>query len=41
VPISKNRDPVRVTAPVPAHMHERLAACGWTADAALEQAGAS
>jgi tRNA pseudouridine32 synthase/23S rRNA pseudouridine746 synthase len=41
VPISKNRDPVRVTAPVPAHMHERLAMCGWTADAAHEHADAS
>ena len=30
VPISKNRDPVRVVAPVPAHMRERLALCGWT-----------
>src|SRR5215471_15385355 len=30
VPISKNKPPVRVTAPVPAHMRERLAACGWT-----------
>jgi len=29
VPISKNKDPVRVTAPAPAHMRERLAACGW------------
>src|SRR3954463_14850152 len=29
VPLSKNREPVRVTAPVPAHMHERLSACGW------------
>ena len=29
VPIAKNRDPVRVTAPVPAHMRERLSACGW------------
>lgn len=32
VPISKNKEPVRVTAPVPAHMHERLAACGWRED---------
>jgi tRNA pseudouridine32 synthase/23S rRNA pseudouridine746 synthase len=32
VPISKNRDPVRVTAPVPSHMHERLKLCGWTAE---------
>ncbi len=30
VPISKSREPVRVTAPVPAHMHARLEACGWT-----------
>ena len=29
VPLSKNRDPVRVTAPVPLHLHERLRACGW------------
>jgi tRNA pseudouridine32 synthase / 23S rRNA pseudouridine746 synthase len=30
IPLSKNREPVRVTAPVPPHMVERLAACGWT-----------
>ena len=29
VPISKNKPPVRVVAPVPAHMRERLALCGW------------
>ena len=29
VPLSKNKPPVAVTAPVPAHMRERLAACGW------------
>jgi len=29
VPISKNKPPVHVTAPVPAHMRERLTACGW------------
>jgi tRNA pseudouridine32 synthase / 23S rRNA pseudouridine746 synthase len=29
VPISKNKPPVRVAAPVPAHMCERLSACGW------------
>jgi tRNA pseudouridine32 synthase / 23S rRNA pseudouridine746 synthase len=33
VPISKNRDPVKVTAPVPPHMHERLSACGWVMSA--------
>ncbi len=29
VPISKNKPPVRVVAPVPPHMKERLAMCGW------------
>jgi tRNA pseudouridine32 synthase/23S rRNA pseudouridine746 synthase len=29
VPISKNKPPVRVVAPVPGHMRERLALCGW------------
>jgi tRNA pseudouridine32 synthase / 23S rRNA pseudouridine746 synthase len=30
VPLYKNREPIRVTAPVPAHMRELLAACGCT-----------
>jgi tRNA pseudouridine32 synthase/23S rRNA pseudouridine746 synthase len=29
VPISKNKPPIVVTAPVPEHMRERLTACGW------------
>jgi tRNA pseudouridine32 synthase/23S rRNA pseudouridine746 synthase len=29
VPLYKNRPPIRVTAPVPAHMREALSACGW------------
>jgi tRNA pseudouridine32 synthase/23S rRNA pseudouridine746 synthase len=29
VPLYKNRDPIRVTAPVPQHMRERLMMCGW------------
>jgi tRNA pseudouridine32 synthase / 23S rRNA pseudouridine746 synthase len=29
VPLYKNRAPIRVCAPVPLHMHERLSACGW------------
>jgi tRNA pseudouridine32 synthase/23S rRNA pseudouridine746 synthase len=29
VPISKNKPPVAVTAPVPAHMREALSKCGW------------
>jgi tRNA pseudouridine32 synthase / 23S rRNA pseudouridine746 synthase len=37
VPISKNRPPVRVTAPVPPHMREALAACGWTGEEVAPQ----
>ena len=33
VPISKNKPPVAVTAPVPEHMQEKLRACGWTGEA--------
>ena len=29
VPLYKNRAPIQVSAPVPLHIHERLAACGW------------
>jgi tRNA pseudouridine32 synthase/23S rRNA pseudouridine746 synthase len=32
VPISKNKPPVAVTAPAPAHMREMLRACGWQGD---------
>jgi tRNA pseudouridine32 synthase / 23S rRNA pseudouridine746 synthase len=32
VPLTKNRPPVRVTAPVPDHMREALRACGWNGD---------
>jgi tRNA pseudouridine32 synthase / 23S rRNA pseudouridine746 synthase len=40
VPISKNKAPVRVVAPVPEHMRERLMACGWTgADEGLDVRG--
>jgi tRNA pseudouridine32 synthase/23S rRNA pseudouridine746 synthase len=35
VPISKNKDPVSITAPVPPHMRERLMACGWNGEEAL------
>jgi tRNA pseudouridine32 synthase/23S rRNA pseudouridine746 synthase len=31
VPIQKNRDPVTVEAPVPPHMRDLLARCGWLA----------
>jgi tRNA pseudouridine32 synthase/23S rRNA pseudouridine746 synthase len=32
VPLYKNRVPIRVTAPPPAHMRAALAQCGWQAD---------
>ncbi len=32
VPLYKNRDPIRVSAPAPLHMHERLQACGWAGE---------
>jgi tRNA pseudouridine32 synthase/23S rRNA pseudouridine746 synthase len=32
VPISKNKDPVRVVAPVPPHLRARLSACGWNGE---------
>ncbi len=38
VPLYKNREPIRVVAPVPEHMRERLAACGWAADSAVSEA---
>jgi len=30
VPLYRNKPPIKVTAPVPPHMKERLKACGWT-----------
>jgi tRNA pseudouridine32 synthase/23S rRNA pseudouridine746 synthase len=32
VPLYKNRPPIRAVAPLPAHLHERFAACGWNDD---------
>ena len=32
VPLGKNRDPVRVVAPVPAHMRDLLCACGFSGE---------
>jgi tRNA pseudouridine32 synthase/23S rRNA pseudouridine746 synthase len=32
VPISKNKEPVRVVAPVPPHLRERLTLCGWNGE---------
>jgi tRNA pseudouridine32 synthase/23S rRNA pseudouridine746 synthase len=32
IPLYKNREAIRVTAPVPSHMRERLGACGWAGE---------
>ncbi|MGJ5177829.1 RluA family pseudouridine synthase [Bradyrhizobium oligotrophicum] len=32
IPLSKNKPPVQVVAPAPAHMHERLRLCGWNGE---------
>ena len=32
IPISRNKEPIRVVAPAPAHLHERLRACGWNGE---------
>lgn len=32
IPISRNKDPIRVVAPAPPHLHERLKACGWNGE---------
>jgi tRNA pseudouridine32 synthase/23S rRNA pseudouridine746 synthase len=32
VPLYKNREPVKVAAPVPAHMREGLLSCGWNGE---------
>ena len=32
IPISRNKEPVRVTAPAPPHLHERLRLCGWNGE---------
>src|SRR6201986_3252371 len=32
IPISKNKEPVRVVAPAPEHMRERLRKCGWNGE---------
>lgn len=40
VPISKNKPPVKVTAPVPAHMHALFENCGWRNDSSGQQLNA-
>jgi tRNA pseudouridine32 synthase / 23S rRNA pseudouridine746 synthase len=37
VPINPKREPVRVVAPVPAHMRAALTACGWRGEEAAEE----
>jgi len=37
VPINAKREPVRVVAPVPAHMRAALTACGWRGEAAAAE----
>jgi len=32
IPLSRNKPPVVVTAPAPAHLHARLRACGWNGE---------
>ena len=32
IPISRNKDPVRIVAPAPQHMHELLRTCGWNGE---------
>jgi tRNA pseudouridine32 synthase/23S rRNA pseudouridine746 synthase len=32
IPLSRNKPPVQVVAPAPAHMHEQLRACGWNGE---------
>jgi tRNA pseudouridine32 synthase/23S rRNA pseudouridine746 synthase len=32
VPIYKNKDAIKVAAPLPEHMRKRLVKCGWKAD---------
>ncbi len=32
IPLSRNKPPVEVTAPVPAHLHEQMQACGWSGE---------
>ena len=38
IPLSKNKPPVRVVAPAPSHLHERLRACGWNGEEAAAAA---
>ena len=32
IPISRNKEPVRVVAPAPPHLQERLRSCGWNGE---------
>jgi len=37
VPLYPRREPIRVAAPIPGHMRERLAACGWQDPGPMER----
>src|SRR4051812_18748975 len=39
VPLYKNREPIRITSPAPAHMAEQLKACGWNGEDVSAAAG--
>jgi tRNA pseudouridine32 synthase/23S rRNA pseudouridine746 synthase len=41
VPLYKNKPAIKVTAPVPQHMRERLAACGWNGEPVAADVAAS
>jgi len=40
IPISKNKDPVRVVAPAPPHLQQRLQTCGWERELSLTPSAA-
>jgi tRNA pseudouridine32 synthase/23S rRNA pseudouridine746 synthase len=39
VPLYKNRGPIRVAAPIPAHLRAALSQCGWRDEAAGSACG--
>jgi tRNA pseudouridine32 synthase/23S rRNA pseudouridine746 synthase len=41
VPLYKNRDPIKVTAPVPEHMRARFMECGWSGEISVPAVAAA
>ena len=39
IPLYKNKPPILVAAPPPAHMHERLTLCGWAGEIKADETG--